>query len=120
MFRSAYDNLVEGGRFVAYTVNPEFTLHKPNCTKYGITVVREEPEGDRCVCDAEFITEPPTPFRYFRWSQATYEGVIKEAGFRAFLWHPSEVAPDDIARYGEADWRDFHANCLVIGLVCQK
>jgi hypothetical protein len=34
MFRSAFDNLVEGGRFVAYTINPEFTLSKPNCTKY--------------------------------------------------------------------------------------
>jgi toxoflavin synthase len=28
--RGAYDNLMEGGRFVAYTVNPEFTLSKPN------------------------------------------------------------------------------------------
>ena len=35
-------------------------------------------------------------------------------------WYPSEVAPEDVARYGEAYWRDFHDNCLVIGLVCQK
>jgi len=44
MFRSAYDNLVAGGRFVAYTVKSDFTLSKPNCTKYGITVRRETPE----------------------------------------------------------------------------
>ncbi len=120
MFRSAYDNLVPGGRFVTYTVNPDFTLSKPNYTKYGVTILRETLEADRYVCEAEFVTHPPTPFSYYRWSQATYEWVIKEAGFRAFVWHPSEVAPDDIARYGEAYWHDFHDNCLVIGLVCQK
>jgi len=120
MFRSAYDNLVVGGRFIAYTMDPAFTLSKPNGTKYGFTVLRQTPEEDRYLCDAEFVTEPPTPVRYFQWSQATYEWAVKEAGFRAFAWHPSEVATADIARYGEAYWRDFHDNCLVIGLVCQK
>ncbi len=120
MFRSAYDNLVAGGRFVAYTVNPAFTLSQPNSTPYGVTVLGQTFEADRYVCDAEFVTDPPTPFRYFQWSQATYEWVIKEAGFRACVWHASEVAPEDVAYYGEAYWHDFHDNCLVIGLVCQK
>jgi hypothetical protein len=48
------------------------------------------------------------------------ERAIKEAGFREFAWHPSEVAPEDVAYYGEAYWHDFHDNCLVIGLVGQK
>jgi hypothetical protein len=83
-------------------------------------VLHQAPEEDRYVCDAEFITASPIPFRYFQGSQATYEGSIKEAGFREFTWHPSEVAPEDLARYGEAYWCDFHYNCLVIGLVCRK
>jgi SAM-dependent methyltransferase len=120
MFRSAYDNLVAGGRYVVYTVNPDFTLSKPNCTKYGVTVLCEAPEGDRYACEAEFVTDPPAPVSWYRWSQATYEWAIKETGFRDFAWHPSEVAPEDVARYGEAYWRDFHDNCLVIGLICQK
>jgi SAM-dependent methyltransferase len=120
MFRSAYDNLVAGGRFVAYTVNPAFTLSKPNSTKYGVTALSQTFEADRYVCDAEFVTDPPTPFQFFQWSQATYEWAIQAAGFRAFAWHSSEVAPEDVAHYGEAYWRDFHDNCLVIGLVCQK
>jgi toxoflavin synthase len=120
MFWSVYDNLVAGGRFVAYTINPAFTLSKPNCTKYGITVLRQAPEEDRYVCDAECMTDPPTPVRYFQWSQATYEWAIKEAGFRDFSWRPSEVAPEDVAHYGEAYWHDFYDNCLVIGLVCYK
>ena len=120
MFRSVYDNLVAGGRFIAYTINPDFTLSKPNCTKYGVTVLREEPEEDRYVCEAEFVTDPPARVRWYRWSQAAYEWAIKEAGFRDFAWYPSEVAPEDVARYGEAYWRDFHDNCIIIGLVCQK
>jgi hypothetical protein len=120
MFQSVYTNLAAGGRFVAYTVNPAFTLSQPNSTPYGVTVLRETPEEDQYVCDAEFVTDPPAPVRWYRWSQATYEWAIKEAGFRAFAWHPSEVAPEDVARYGDAYWRDFHANCLVIGLICQK
>ena len=120
MFRSAYDNLVAGGHLIAYTINPAFTLSKPNCTKYGITVLRQVPEEDRYVCDAEFMTDPPTPLRYFQWSQATYEWAIQEAGFRDFAWHSSEVALEDVARYGEAYWCDFHDNCINIGLICQK
>jgi SAM-dependent methyltransferase len=120
MFRSAYASLVAGGRFVAYTMDPAFTLSKPNYTKYGVTVLRQTSEEDRYVCDAEFVTVPPTPFRYVQWSQAAYEWAVTEAGFRDFTWQPTEVAPEDIARYGEAYWRDFHANGLIIGLSCQK
>jgi toxoflavin synthase len=120
MFRSVYDNLVAGGRFVAYTNNPAFTLSKPNCTKYGVTVLRLAPEEDRYACEAEALTAPPFRVRWYQWSQATYEWAIKEAGFQDFAWHSSEVAPEDVAHYGEAYWRDFYDNCLVIGLVCQK
>jgi hypothetical protein len=59
-------------------------------------------------------------YTFFRWSQATHERAIQKAGFRAFTWYPSEVAPGDIADYGEAYWRDFYDNCAVIGRVCQK
>jgi SAM-dependent methyltransferase len=120
MFQSAYEHLVTGGRFIAYTMDPAFTLSKPNYTKYGVTVLHQTPEEDRYVCDAEFVTVPPTPFRYFQWNQATYEWAVTEAGFRDFAWQSTEVAPEDLARYGETYWQDFHANGLVIGLSCQK
>ena len=119
MCRSAYDNLVTGGRFVAYTVNPAFTLSKPNSTKYGVTMLREAPAEDRYACDRVYH-RPAHPLQHYQWSQATYEWAIKAAGFREFAWHPSEVAPEDVAHYGEAYWHDFYDNCLVIGLVCQK
>jgi toxoflavin synthase len=120
MCRSAYDNLVPGGRFIAYTVNPAYTLSKPNGAKYGSYFRRMTLDGDRYACDGEFVTEPPTPYQCFQWSQEAHEQAIKEAGFRTFAWYPSEVSPEDLAHYGEAYWQDFYDNCLVIGLVCQK
>jgi hypothetical protein len=77
---------------------------------------RQSSREDRYACEAEFITDPSARIRYYRWSQAAYEWAIKETAFRAFAWHPSEVSPEDIAGYGEVYWRDFHDNCLVIGL----
>ena len=54
---------------------------------------------------------------FVRWKPCSGGGwALQEVGFRAFAWHPTEVAPDDIARYGEAYWRDVHDNCSVIGL----
>jgi SAM-dependent methyltransferase len=120
MFRRVYDNLVAGGRFIALTDDPAFTLSKPNCTKYGITVLRQEPEEDRYACEAEFVTDPPFRVRWYQWNQASYEWALQEAGFRDFAWYPSEVAPEDVAHYGEAYWHDFYDNCPIIGLVCQK
>jgi toxoflavin synthase len=120
MCRSAYDNLVDGGHFVAYTVNPAFTLSKANSTKYGVTMLRQVPDGDRYLCDMEFVTDPPTPYQHPQWSQGVHEWAIREAGFRTLAWHPSEVSPEDLAHYGAAYWQDFYDNCLVIGLVGQK
>jgi SAM-dependent methyltransferase len=113
MCRRVYDNLVAGGRFIASTVNPAFTLSTPNCTKYGVTILRLVPKADRYACEAEFVADPPFRVRWYQWSQAMYEWRLQEAGFRAFAWYPLEVAPDDIAHHGEGYWRDFHDNCIV-------
>ena len=109
-----------GGRFITCTDNPEFTLSKPNCTKYGVTLLRQEPEEDRYACEAEFAANPPFRVRWYQWNQATYEWALQEAGFRDFAWYPSEVSQEDVVRYGEAYWHDFFDNCPTIGLVCQK
>jgi SAM-dependent methyltransferase len=120
MFRSVYANLAPGGRFVAYTNNPAFTLEKPNSTKYGITVLRLTSDEDWSECEAEFATDPPFRVQWQQWRQEPYEWALREAGFQSFTWYPSEVAPQDTARYGQAYWRDFHDNCLIIGLICSK
>jgi toxoflavin synthase len=120
MFRNVYANLAPAGRFIAVTNNPAFTLSKPNCTKYGVTVLRLEPEEDRYACEAEFAAVPPFRVQWYQWQQAPYEWALQQAGFRDFAWYPSEVAPEDVAHHGETYWRDFYDNCPIIGLICQK
>jgi hypothetical protein len=66
---------------------------------------RQGPARD--VCNAEFVTVPPTPFQYFQWSQAMYEWAVMEAGFKYCAWHPTVNIPKNFARtivelYGEA------------------
>jgi 2-polyprenyl-3-methyl-5-hydroxy-6-metoxy-1,4-benzoquinol methylase len=53
-------------------------------------------------------------------NREAHEWALKTAGFRTLTWYPSKVPPEDVAHYGEAYWRDFHDNCLVIGVICQK
>jgi len=120
MFRSVYANLGASGRFIAYTNNPAFTLSKPNCTKYGVTILRLAPAEDGAACEAEFAADPPFRVQWFQWHRAPYEWALQEAGFREWAWYTPEVAPDDVARYGAAYWRDFYDNCPNIGLICQK
>src|SRR5215510_7041363 len=108
MFQRVYDNLAVGGRFIAYTDNPEYTLNKSNCTQYGVTILRQDPEEDRYACEAEFLADPPFRVRWYQWNQATYEWALQEAGFQDFAWYLSEVAPEDITHYGEAYWHDFY------------
>jgi toxoflavin synthase len=120
MFRSVYTNLVVGGCFIACTNTPAFTLSKPHCTTYGVTVLRLEPEEDRYACEAEFATDPPFHVWWYQWHQAPYAWALQEAGFRDIAWYPAEVAPDDVARYGEGYWRHFSDNCPIIGLICPK
>ena len=96
MFRSVYANLVAGGRFIAYTDNPEFTLSKPNCTwgRMALPYCAWSPRRTDTSGEAEFVTDPPFRVRWYQWHQAPYEWALQEAGFRDFAWYPSEVAPE--------------------------
>ena len=80
MLHSVYANLGADGRFIAYTNNPAFTLSKPNCTKYGVTILRLEPEEDGYTCEAEFAADPPFRVHWFQWRQAPCEWALQEAG----------------------------------------
>ena len=120
MFRNAQENLIDGGRLVAYTNNPAFNLSRSNFAKYGFRIKDEILQEDRYEFNAEFMTDPPTPVTAYRWNQPTYEWAIKEAGFRDFAWHASEPSPEDFEHYGKDYWQDWYDNCWCIGLVCHK
>ncbi|AGC47106.1 hypothetical protein MYSTI_05830 [Myxococcus stipitatus DSM 14675] len=120
MCRGAIANLKPGGRFVSVTANPGFDMHRSNFTAYGVEVLSETFEHGRHHCRALFLTEPPTPFEYFRWSTDAYESAFAEAGFRNVAWHPIDIPQEAIDRFGEDFWRDYRENSLIIALSGQK
>lgn len=120
MCLGAFNHLEPGGRFVTITANPAFDLRRSNFTPYGVEILSEQFEQGRHHCRARFLTEPPTPFEYFRWSTDVYESAFAAAGFRDITWHPFEFPPEAITRFGEDFWREYRENSLVIGVSGQK
>lgn len=120
MLRNIRNNLADKGRFVAITTNPDFSINKSNCTKYGFTVLKQEAISNGYYCEAEFLTDSPFTINYFQLNQSVYESAAIEAGFKNFSWHHMEIPPQAIQEYGEDYWQDFLENLLVIVLSCEN
>jgi SAM-dependent methyltransferase len=80
-------NLKAGGRFVTYTINPDFDFEKQNPDM-------EEMFGFR------YTTISPPKYaliikgfeaEIWQWSRAAHEEGLKEAGFKNIRWHPLEL-----------------------------
>ncbi|WP_408888009.1 class I SAM-dependent methyltransferase [Myxococcus faecalis] len=120
MCRGAYANLKPGGRFIAMTIDPTFDVARSSWAPYGVEVLSEQLEDGRHFCKALFLTEPPAPFEYFRWSTQVYEATLAEAGFRDITWHPFEIPEEALQKHGEAFWRVYRENPLLTALSGQK
>ncbi|NEO40917.1 MAG: class I SAM-dependent methyltransferase [Moorea sp. SIOASIH] len=115
------DNLRNGGQFVTYITNPDFSLCKSNMTPYGITILQEEPMPDGRTRKSKLNTNPPTFISNFVYDRSVYEWATKEAGFKKLKWHVRpEVPSEAIAKYGEAYWQDLLNNPSGILISCEK
>ncbi|MCU1718138.1 class I SAM-dependent methyltransferase [Pseudomonas sp. 5P_3.1_Bac2] len=119
MFQAVARNLKPGGRLVAYTVEPDFQLSQGNFTTYGVHVRTEEPWQGGFRHQAEFVTTPPSPFTFFRWSRQDYEQAIAAAGLSQVHWQKPLLLESDIKRYTPGFWDTFQNNCLQTGLNCR-
>ncbi|CDM87723.1 ToxA protein [Xenorhabdus bovienii] len=119
MFQAVANNLKPSGKFIAYTVSPDYRLAVSNCDIYGINILSEESWKDGIRYQAEFLTTPPSPFTFYRWSHEDYERAIQKAGFNRFEWQKPELLESDIKRFPEGFWDDLQQNGLNIGLTCR-
>ena len=119
MFKAVANNLKPSGRLVAYTVEPDFQLAKGNFTNYGVNVLTEESWHEGFRHQAEFVTNPPSPFTFFRWSHQDYETAMAEAGLSEVSWQKPMLLESDIKRYTPGFWDTFQNNCLQTGLSCR-
>lgn len=118
MFACVARNLKPGGTLVAYTVEPDFELGLGNFDVYGVNVLTEEAWGAGYRHQAEFVTQPPSPFTFYRWGRADYERALKKAGFTSFTWQKPLLLDSDERKYTPGFWEVFKNNCLQTGLVC--
>src|SRR5699024_10232434 len=120
MLKAVSRNLKPSGRLIAYTVEPNFSLDKGNFIKYGVNVHTEEPWLGGFRHQASFVTNPPSPFTFFRWSREIYEQAITEAGFRQMQWQKPILLENDIKQCANGFWDIFQNNCLQTGFNCLK
>jgi SAM-dependent methyltransferase len=120
MFRCAAGQLEGDGRFVSVTTHPDFSLSKPNWTKYGLSVRELVDEGERVLCSTEFHVQPPLHMSCFNWKKHVYEWAAREAGFQRLTWHELEIPPEELRTRGAEYWRDYQENPLLLALVCHK
>ncbi|PHM69135.1 class I SAM-dependent DNA methyltransferase [Xenorhabdus kozodoii] len=119
MFQAAANHLKPSGRLIAYMASPDYRLENGNCDNYGFTILSEEPWKNGFRYQAEFLTTPPSPFTFYRWSRESYEIAIKKAGLDRFDWQKPTVLENDLKRYPQGFWDIYLQNCIHTGLVCQ-
>jgi 2-polyprenyl-3-methyl-5-hydroxy-6-metoxy-1,4-benzoquinol methylase len=118
MFKAVASNLKRDGRVVAYTVEPDYQLAKGDFAQYGVHVIDEVPHFSGYRHNAEFVTNPPSAFAFYRWSRRVYESAMFDAGLRHWSWQKPIISAAQRARYPDNYWAPFEANCLQTGLVC--
>ncbi|MDX7992421.1 class I SAM-dependent DNA methyltransferase [Xenorhabdus littoralis] len=119
MFQAAANQLKPSGKLIAYMASPDYQLKNGNCDNYGFKILREEPWQNGFRYQAEFLTTPPSPFTFFRWSRESYENAIKKTGFHHVNWQKPTVLESDLERYPQGFWDIYLQNCVHTGLVCQ-
>ena len=122
MCGSIYRNLTAGGKLVAATMNPAVTeTDLPGYQKYGVNVTAPSGLQDGAAITASLeIPTGAVDISAFHWARATYEQVLKEAGFQDITWHSMEVPDEAIQRYGQDYWQTYQAKSLDIVLTCHK
>ena len=103
-------NLAPGGRFVAYTINPDYDLS------------REDP---RLAAQLGFAYRPVAPPHYelifgedavnmWQWSEAEHRAALEGAGLVDVEWHSLILPPDRQALAPSVQWFIDSPSCLVV------
>lgn len=100
-------SLAPGGRLVSLCLNPDARVTEPAYYRpYGFELRSRGQEGDETQL-VGVLPEMPFSVTTWHWSRRTYEAALQSAGFRDILWHAPEIAPEGLAAFGEAYWRDY-------------
>lgn len=110
MCRNIAANLKPGGFLLALLPEPDYVMGLGDTERYGFTYRLVASGPDWRLVHADVHTTPPFAIEYRHWDRDVFEAAVRSAGFVEPRWHPFEVSPDGLAKFGEAYWRDLLAN----------
>nr|VFK19531.1 MAG: Ubiquinone/menaquinone biosynthesis C-methylase UbiE [Candidatus Kentron sp. LPFa] len=123
MCRNIYLNLKPDGRFVTLNNNNDQSADfSPKLVKYGYTISIPEPlmEGAPITITQKMEGGEEVRFDNYYLSNATYESVFWEVGFKEMFWHPIRISPEGIRKFGREYWKDFLESPTFTCIECVK
>ncbi|MFF3646954.1 class I SAM-dependent methyltransferase [Streptomyces sp. NPDC002564] len=108
MCTTAARALKPGGRLVAtcanWSMDPDPAYYEP----YGIRVEVPHPRSEGAAVPIRTeLGGRPLELECFLWKPTTYESELRSAGFSTVRWHPWQITPEGIAKYGHDYWTPF-------------
>ncbi|MEP3280401.1 MAG: class I SAM-dependent methyltransferase [Stappiaceae bacterium] len=103
-------NLRPGGRFLCYTINPDYDFEEQNPNMEEVFGFRykivEPPEYRLVIGDFEA--------HMWQWSKEAHEHALTEAGLRDIRWHPLKLPEESADKTASIEWYLENPSCIVV------
>jgi hypothetical protein len=121
MCQAVVKQLKPGGGFVALTINPQLVPDQlPRVEHYRSGVTVRGPLYEGAPLDVTMLTASgPLHLCDYYWSQATYESVLRQAGFDTIIWHAMQVSAEGFETHGSAYWQAYLTRPHIVVLEAQ-
>jgi ubiquinone/menaquinone biosynthesis C-methylase UbiE len=115
-------NIVSGGRFVTYVLNPDMSHQAGYYGEYGlnITMSQEMIDGQSAPFTVSLGGMTTPEIMAYRWNQATIEQALTDAGFTNITWVMPTLSPEGEAQYGKAYFETYIQQPHAILIDCIK
>ncbi len=103
-------NLKPGGRFVTYTINPEYNFdsqHPDMEREFGFRYAVCDPPHYKLIIDGFDVD-------IWQWSTEDHESGLRDAGLTHIGWHPLELPPDRMSLTPRVSWYLQNPSCVVL------
>lgn len=103
-------NLKPGGRFVAYTINPnyDFSRQDPRLEpSFGFSYQVVDPPHCHLIFDGQAVN-------MWHWSQGDHETALKDAGLKNIQWHPVCLPESKQELAKSIEWYFDNPSCIVV------